>query len=70
MPIPTKPGRYFWTEWNREVEVGIAPAYNWRRPNHSGQRTLCVLPFPGFPYPIKITNNIAGDFRGPIQSQD
>lgn len=65
-PLPTRPGRYFWTEWDREVDVGIAQAYNWRRPRHSGQRTLCVLPFPGFPHPIKISSSIAGHFHGPV----
>lgn len=69
MSLPTGPGFYHWSEWDRIVEVGYAAPYNWRRPRHSERKTLCVLPFPGFPKAIKITPNIAGEFRGPIPSQ-
>lgn len=68
--LPTRPGRYYWSEWDRIVDVGLAPAHNWRRPRHGGKRMLCVLPFPGFPLPIAITNAIAGSFHGPVPDQN
>lgn len=64
--LPSAPGRYYWSEWNCVVEVGMAPPFNWRRPRHSERNALCVLPFPGFPKPIKITPKIAGYFHGPV----
>lgn len=64
------PGTYYWTEWDKFVKVGTSQAYNWKTGKLSSGRTLCVLPFPGFPHPIKITRRIAGEFHGPVQSQE
>jgi hypothetical protein len=61
--LPTKPGIYFWTEYNRNVVIDRAVAFNWKRPRKvTTVKSLCVLPFSGFPYPIKLTAKMAGDF--------
>lgn len=61
--LPTKPGTYFWTEYNRNVTVDKAVPFNWKRPRKvSIAKSLCVLPFEGFPYPIKLTAKMAGQF--------
>lgn len=52
-PLPTAPGRYWWTEWGKWAFVYKVP----------GSKTLWVDP-PGVahPIPVKISPRIAGDF--------
>lgn len=65
---PSAPGRYFWTEWNKWVDVGMAVPADWkpRKGKRPSSMHLCVLPFPGFRKPIRISSRMAGEFYGSV----
>lgn len=66
--LPRAPGRYYWSEWKRVVQVDFAIPFAFGK--QAKKRALCVLPFPGSPFPIRISKRIAGVFSGPVPSQN
>lgn len=56
-PLPTTPGRYFWTEWNAVVDVHRVPG--------SHKKLFVIPPGAGAGIPVVISEFIAGDFTRP-----
>lgn len=48
--LPTGPGRYYWDEWKREVDIYLVGKTLWVNMGEMGLRN------------IKVTRNIAGRF--------